>query len=382
MQLALKGLSPSQIHRSVVLEFGLKVSDRSVRRRLSWWDAPQSTRARASQVKLAPPPSDSMVSELKAHVRALQNRQGLEDRIAAEVRLAASQIGYTPVSYVPPSSPKTMEPHEMVLVISDAHYGEPVNPAEVPAGWAYDMDICERRMEEIFRRTIAMGEAKGYPIQKLHIAVIGDMLSGDIHEELARTNLDVMASLSIKMGQILYRMGQRFCAHFPEVHMFVIPGNHSRIMRKPNQKQKNKDNWEYTMGLHIEAMQRDFTMDLPLTPHYFYEVFDKLICFEHGDNQGGGLSPASLTKRIDGAREMALADKGRIHDYHVMGHYHRHLVHTHGHTELIINGAIKGPDEFSTNRLAALNPPEQTILIFHPKQGLVATERIYLKGVM
>src|SRR5665213_171701 len=79
-----------------------------------------------------------------------------------------------------------------VLMVGDLHYGEVISKDEVAGVNEYNIEIAYRRLEKLADRTIDlafnhMGRAKTeYP--GIVLCFMGDMIGGDIHEELAKTN--------------------------------------------------------------------------------------------------------------------------------------------------------------------------------------------------
>ena len=68
-------------------------------------------------------------------------------------------------------------------------------------------------------------------------------------------------------------------------------------------------------------------------------------------------------------------------DVLLMGHFHQPTVLEGTDSTVIINGAIKGGDEYSLNNFLSSNDPVQYLLTFHEKHGLTDYSRINLKGV-
>ena len=65
----------------------------------------------------------------------------------------------------------------------------------------------------------------------------------------------------------------------------------------------------------------------------------------------------------------------------VMGHFHQHVYWKGADCDVLINGAIKGPDEYIMGSRMTANPAEQVLLEFHPEHGLTAQEHITLSHI-
>ena len=122
-------------------------------------------------------------------------------------------------------------------------------------------------------------------------------------------------------------------------------------------------------------------MHVPRDLVKIFPVYDKRIGIMHGD----GVKSASFAgipfyglrsqrERIQAL--MSQTGQQRI-DMLAIGHFHQY-VYWGGECDIIINGAIKGGDEYSIDTLLAANDPEQVLLEFHPEHGLTSQNRINL----
>ena len=75
-----------------------------------------------------------------------------------------------------------------VLLCSDFHYGENVNPNEVPNGNCYSPNVANARWDRLIDRTIRKINSRGKNTKGMIVCFLGDDVSGDIHEELKETN--------------------------------------------------------------------------------------------------------------------------------------------------------------------------------------------------
>jgi len=105
--------------------------------------------------------------------KKVSERMVLEDRLVESV---TSYLKATP-SHVHRLAPAKIKKthagvHEMVLLLSDAHFSEVVDP-NVAMGIAYNEDIAKRRIERVRDVTIRYKQLRetSYPIRKLTVAV-------------------------------------------------------------------------------------------------------------------------------------------------------------------------------------------------------------------
>lgn len=317
-----------------------------------------------------------------------EKRMLVEDRF---LDMARDYIQANPRAFkLPPVKLKKTHasPHEMVLMLSDAHYPEVVDP-DVAMGLKYDGDICIRRLERVRNVVLRYKQLRetSYPIRKLTVAMLGDMLSGDIHEELEVTNQIPMAEALVKLAYVLNDMFVSFAKEFPEVEVVVIPGNHPRQTKKPRYKQKTVTNFEYILGHFIASLAGNaYTVQVPKDIVYRHKVFDYTLAMNHGDGQKSnsyaGLPFYGIKQRLDALQSLLRFLKQNPVDYLLLGHFHQPSSIPATDAETIINGSIKGGDEFSIGSRFAANNPTQLLLTFHEKHGLTDTSKINLGGVV
>ena len=72
------------------------------------------------------------------------------------------------------------------LIASDWHADEVVKPSTVLDKNEYNREMAEKRIKNFFSNAIYMIKKK--PVDNLVVGLIGDMIGGYIHDELAQTN--------------------------------------------------------------------------------------------------------------------------------------------------------------------------------------------------
>ena len=321
---------------------------------------------------------------LTAVVKQLRGRERVEDRIVDQLASASSRPYVNPLTSIKQTKVAQTRGQHFVALVSDAHGGEYVDPDQA-LGVEYNWDICVRRLEYIRDTIVKYADLRPYTIEKLWVPVLGDMLSGDIHDELRITNTMTLPEQSIEMGRVLYQMGADLSEYFPQVEFVVMPGNHPRLYKKPSMKNKFAS-WEYVMGKYVEGLSeasgiKNFTVDVPRDLVKVINVQGKRIGLMHGDGvksaSFAGIPFYGLRQQREAVQAlMSQTDQARI-DMFCIGHFHQY-VYWSGECDIIINGAIKGGDEYSIATRLSMNPPEQVLLEFHPEHGLTSQNRINL----
>jgi len=219
--------------------------------------------------------------------------------------------------------------------------------------------------------------------------MLGDMISGDIHDELARTNIDNCMGQMIRGANLISQAIMLLAPNFEKIHIPCVVGNHGRMTRKPPMKDKYMD-WDYMLYQWVAAFcrnQSNITFDISKSFVSSFKVFDKTVLIMHGDSIVGAGSGQAILKAVAGMRSVfqyqktAKGDDTYIpseFDSVMMGHFHKVDEYDIGTGEVHICGTMKGVDEFAMQRLHVATRPKQIVTYWHPDHGCVGKETIYL----
>lgn len=268
-----------------------------------------------------------------------------------------------------------------VLLVSDCHFDEVVNPDEVDGANAYNREIAEQRLHRTFTGTVKVlrDHLAGLTFPGVVLLLGGDLLSGNIHEELRETNeATVLDSVQHWLDHLQALVGN-LADEFGQVHVYGVVGNHGRMTRKPRAKLRARDNLDWLL---YRLLARDFKADdrvtftVPDAPDVRVDVCGTRFLFTHGDQFRGGsgiagmLSPLMLGRHRKGQRETAL---GEPFDWMVMGHWHQYAV-VQG---VIVNGSTKAYDEWAFQNNFRPEPPTQALWVTTPEHGVTFTAPIF-----
>lgn len=211
------------------------------------------------------------------------------------------------------------------------------------------------------------------------VALGGDIVSGNIHEELRETNdASILAILLDVVDHIIAGINMLLDAGIPHVFVPCVVGNHGRLDKKPRAKGAVQDNYEW---LIYQLLQRHFAKDKRVTVipsdslDYVYQVHDTKYLLTHGDQFKGGsgisgpFTPWALGDYRKRRRQSAI---DQPYDYMIFGHFHT-LVWG---PNWIVNGSLKGYDEYSFRSNFGFEQPQQALWITHPKHGITVKMEI------
>lgn len=339
---------------------------------------------------------DHLKSQLKQAEVALKRyreQESFEQRLEDHITYAVENNPYTqPLSRPKETTGKAKaKAHEFLLCVSDAHYGEVVKPEEA-LGLKYDTEIATRRIQHVRDTTFRYLELREsvYPVNKITIAVLGDMLSGIIHEELEVTNEIVMVDQATEVAHLLYNLFSDAAARFDEVEMVIMPGNHPRLFKKPRHKQKF-NNFEFLMGKMVQSIVNAVNPDndklkviVPRDLIYVHPIFDYRIGMTHGDgvmsNSFAGIPFYGMRNRREAIQALMSQMGQKRLDMLLMGHFHQY-VDWKGECDIVINPSIKGGDEFGMSTRYQAPEAMQLLMEWHPEHGRTATNYINLDQI-
>lgn len=277
-----------------------------------------------------------------------------------------------------------------ITMWSDWHYGETIAAEEVGGVNSYNVKIAKARAKRLVDVTCDlafnhMGRAKtNYP--GIIICLGGDMIGGDIHEELAKTNERTTQESINDLTDMLGSCIDAMAGKFGRVFLPCVVGNHGRSTHKPAMKKRVFTSHEWNIYCNLERYFRSskhVQFLIPGESDAFFNVFGHRYLLTHGDSlgvKGGDGIIGSIGPIMRGTLKVhrSEAQIGRDFDTAIMGHWHQYLTLP----GLIVNNSFKGYDEFA--RLALRAPysrPSQALWFTHPEHGITAHWQVYLEGL-
>lgn len=260
-----------------------------------------------------------------------------------------------------------------VLFLSDIHFDEVVHPNQVGGVNQYNRVVAEDRIKHTFDTAVkllnGMNNAK---YEGIVCALGGDLVSGSIHDELSETNNAPILQTVVRLVEILAEGIEQLADHFGKVYAPCVVGNHGRLHHKPRMKNKVFENYEW---LVYQFLAKHFENDSRVTFHISdgadvsFSIYGTRFLLEHGDNYRGGNGISGIFSALMlGAhrKNKQQSTIGNSFDVLMLGHFHQY-VHMNS---IIVNGSIKGYDEYAYNKTFAVEPPQQALFVVHPEHGI------------
>lgn len=330
----------------------------------------------------------------EAHIRALRReRDELRSELSKvqtlrrEVMRLADPI--EPVSFTLPPD-RSADAEIIVSMLSDIQYGEVVNLDEMDGVNSFSVEIADVRIERYFAGLVSLATRhwSGPPPARLVLVFGGDMISGEIHEELKRTNeLNAIPALRRLAGRLI--AGIAFLLEHLDcpVDIISLPGNHGRTSFKPESKGYAALSYDTLLTSVVEmhfaasGQWRDrLNFFIPSSGDAVFSIFGWRVLATHGDRIGsrggaGFVGPAATVARGFKKLQMDYGARGIHVDFMLCGHFHTTLALEEGW----VNGTLVGPSQYSRDWRYRPRPATQIFLSFHPSRG-VTQQRLIQVG--
>jgi len=306
----------------------------------------------------------------KAQVKSLtQELEVLDNQVSLLANLKGRSV--KPPSWLRPKK-QTKETGIVCAVLSDTHFDEVVNPDEIQGRNAYNRDIGVKRLRKFFEKIVLLSNdyLTGLDYSGCVLFLGGDLFSGDIHTELTETNEDTM------LGSVLFWADQlssgigMLADEFGNVHVPCVVGNHGRRTRKPRSKLRARDNFDWFLAKTLEshwAGDDRVTFNIPDSPDCFVTVHDSTYLLTHGDQARGGGGIGGIWPPI--MRLVARKRNNSDFTCMVLGHFHQLILAPS--SGFIMNGSLKGYDEYASVENFPFEVPQQALWINVPDKGIL-----------
>ena len=268
------------------------------------------------------------------------------------------------------------------LFLSDLHWGEKIFPAQINGVNKYNLVIAHERMHTAVDGAIhllkILSPKMDYPGIVLPLG--GDMISGNIHDELTATNeLNSMPTV-LDLYEVLVGVIRTMADTFGAVFLPCVAGNHGRDTRKIWMKDRHATSFDWLLYQFLArhfAGDKRITFYIPDGPDAYYRIYEHRYLLTHGDQFRGGdgmIGALGPIIRGDHRKRSRNAQVDMDYDTMILGHWHQYI-HL---TRLIVNGSLKGYDEYAYNSNFSFEPPQQALWLTHPKYRITYRMPVYV----
>ena len=317
------------------------------------------------------------IAKLRKEIAAA--RKSADESRITETKVQKHIIGLrdapiTVPSWLIASQKVTSAPGTPTLFCSDWHWDEVVHASQIGGVNSFNRAIAHKRLHALVETSIyllkILSPKMDYP--GIVVPLGGDMISGNIHDELVATNeFNTMPTILDILGKLVW-MIDRLLAVFPKVFLPCVTGNHGRNTHKIWTKDRHATSFDWLiynlLAKHYENNQR-VTFLIPDGPDAYYRVYGHRYLLTHGDQFRGGdglIGCLGPIIRGDHKKRSRNAQIGMEYDTMLLGHWHQYI----HHSRVIVNGSLKGLDEYAYTNNFGYEEPQQALWVNHPKYGI------------
>ena len=325
-----------------------------------------------------------LVSELRSQIAQKDNVLKLYKKEHGKLEDFFAQISSTILPVLPlesvyeKGSGKVGTPCIAVMRISDGHMGAVQLPDEIEGFGEFNPKLARSRQIDYAKRFCKWVDVNrgAYQIDEVAVLVTGDLISGDIHDELRITNAFPTPVQCVHAAEVLVEQIRIVASDFAKVTVhFLVEDNHARLTKIPQAKEAGYNSLNYIVGKLAEVyLSRVRNVEFNIYPQFekVVSVLNRNYLIAHGHGIRGWMGvpwygvERHLGKEAKNRLQLIMDDITRAKDIgfhkYVFGHFH-----TYFETDFYsCCPSVSGTDAYDhQNGRHAL--PGQSSWLVHPK---------------
>lgn len=305
---------------------------------------------------------NTAINELKRERKfLLQYIQQLKDTIET-YHVATAPL--KPAAIKAPTKKKSKGDATVILPVSDWHVEEVVKPKTVNGMNRFNPEIAEERAERYFTNALKVVNTlrAASTIETAVFPIMGDMISGYIHEELLENNA-MSPAHAIFFARTLLVRGLKFWLQHGDFTRIIVPcvvGNHGRSTMKKRVSTSTDNSFETILYKILELdFQNESRVEFRISKgsHEYVNIYGVNTRIHHGDDIKGGGGVGGIAVPL-----LRMINKWNQNIYahlSINGHFHT----SHDLNIAVTNGSLIGPSPFSLSIGSVFEPPQQTLIL-------------------
>lgn len=251
---------------------------------------------------------------------------------------------------------------DLLCHLTDIHTG-----IEIDNGFnVFNESVLESRITEYTSHIL---DIRGMHQSRDCYIVIGEIISGIIHNNLRlQNNMDMIEQFKF-ISELISAMLVRLANSFNAVHVYITPGNHSRISPK-KEDSLDGENMDLLLPFYLKARLQNIenisihenTLDPEIA---IFSIRGNTVMASHGHKD----SPSNVVQNFTMMFKMRP-------DIVLLGHRHTNGLSTVYDTKVIESGSVSGADAYAVS-IRKVNKPEQTVSVIG-ENGLICLYDIQL----
>lgn len=290
-----------------------------------------------------------MRTQLNKQIRELARKENLEEILEHKL----DELNMQPRIINDEYKNRIASGKSAIALFSDWHYGIEVDNFVNK----FNPNICKEKVNLLIDKII--GYCKLNDIDRLHVFVMGDIISSENYNVIRLQNRENLIDQIINASELLTEAIIKLSNHIPYILIGVCTGNHCRSQQKGDA--TNRDNYIHLIKKYLELGLKNISNISFIENSYDDEIINAEInglsvIATHGDK---------VAKTNGSYKLSALIDK-KI-DLLCLGHWHESRMETNHRTIVHINGSLISSDEYARN-LNLYAYPTQKLLIIGDKE--------------
>lgn len=328
----------------------------------------------ASEISLAKAAS-AAAGWKKKHQEAIQTAVTLEQQLDAMLAIQG-EPAIRRFERMKKSPPKGVA---VVVPATDWHVEERVFAAGTNGKNHFDLAEATARIKRFYSKVLELidWQSRLAPVVELWHPLLGDLMSGYIHEELMESNSLSPTEACVFLQEMICS-GIDFWLKETKLPIFVptCVGNHGRTTPKKRIKTSYKNSYEWllymTLAKRYEGNRR-VAWDVGQGYHNTQSIMGRKVRFHHGDGLRYMGGVGGITIPVN--KSIAQWDKVETADFDIFGHWHTFLA---CYPKWVACGSLMGYSEFSVEIKAEFQHPTQTFIVLDRRYGLTQATPIFL----
>jgi len=323
---------------------------------------------------------ENIIREKDRELKEYRKEHGKLSNFFRQLDAAVQPLEPVPSEYTPQKGTFASAPCAAVMHTTDGHHGSVQAADEIEGFNEFSPEISKRRQLGFAKSVVEWVELHRhtYEINNLHHLVTGDLISGDIHDDLRITNAWPAPVQAIRAGELLAEQISITAPHFERVYVeFIVADNHSRLTAKPQSAEEGMNSMNFVVGNHAKALLRDHSnVEFNIYPMHekVVHVLNRqyLLCHGHDVTGWMGMPWYGIERKV--ARE-ALArlqiimedlSKAKMVGFHkyVFGHWHVPV----DLPLYMSSGSVQGTTAYD-HKNGRYSKPSQSAWMVHPENG-------------
>ena len=307
------------------------------------------------------------------------------DRFEKELSLSKKfdAAKLAPSIWLTPTAPATGHHAIPELDISDVHWGEVVDPAQVQYVNAFNVRIAAQRVKRAFEGAIVLARdyMKGVIYDGIEVVLGGDIVSGNIHE-LRETNEETAIESCFGAAEALMSGLTLLAEEFGRVHVTSVVGNHARSTVKPIYKNRVRDSLDYAVyRMMRERLGGDerIAMGIADAQSERLQVYGVRYVVNHGESfRGGSGISAELAPLLLGVHRLMKREQAVGHPFDVLITHHKHRGLPMPGMGVMLNGSVVGYNEMAFDEILGYQEPQQNFWLNTPQHGITIVAPVFV----